>query len=58
MADPSQDPRRKAERDARSAGRWATAGMWLSGCGLALWAIPILLGIVAVVWIFLALRPH
>jgi hypothetical protein len=52
----SDDQWRQVERAARSAERWANVSVWLSGCALALWAIPVLLGLAAVVWLYLALR--
>jgi hypothetical protein len=56
MDEQQQDRWRKVERHAASAERWATATMWLSGCALVLWAIPVLAGIAAAIWIYLALR--
>lgn len=51
-----QDRRAEIHRQAHSAARWANLSMGLSGCALALLALPLLLGIVVFVWVYLALR--
>jgi len=48
--------KRRLDRDLATAERWANISMWLSGCVLVLWAIPVLVGVAVAVWIFLALR--
>ena len=52
----TDDPQQQIRRAARSAHRWAGVSMWLSGCALAVYAGAILLGVAAVVWVWLAVR--
>jgi hypothetical protein len=54
--DDQQDHRAEIGRQARSAQRWANLSMGLSGCALVLLAMPLLVGVAAFIWIYLALR--
>jgi hypothetical protein len=45
-----------AERHARSAQRWSTAAIWGSGCALALWVVPVIVGVVVAIWVVIASR--